>query len=110
MNTESLVPEVTIETLQQWLQAGTVLLIDVREQNEWNEAHLEQAHLLPLSTFDPAQVPAAGDRHTVIMCRSGRRSADATRLMQLSGRKDVYNLEGGILAWHAASLPMLTGA
>lgn len=110
MTTESLVPEISIETLQQWLADGSVLLVDVREQNEWNEGHLEQAQLLPLSVFDPAQVPPAGERHTVIMCRSGRRSADATRVLQLTGRQDVFNLEGGILAWQALGLPVVSGA
>lgn len=104
--TDSPVPEINCETLAAWLANGSVLLVDVREQGEWDADHLSAARLLPLSSFDPSQVPAADDgQKTVIMCRSGRRSADVTRLLKMFGRQDVFNLEGGILAWRDAGLP-----
>lgn len=110
MSNETTVPEISIETLKDWLAADSVLLVDVREQNEWDAAHLEQAMLLPLSRFDPAQIPDAGDKHTVIMCRSGRRSANATEVSMLAGRKDIFNLTGGILAWQGANYPVVSGS
>lgn len=107
MSTESAIPEISVTTLQDWLAKDDVLLVDVREQGEWDQARLPQATLVPLSTFDPSRVPAADGKPTVIMCRSGRRSADATQVMMLAGRRPVYNLAGGILAWQAAGLPMI---
>lgn len=100
-------PEISVTTLNEWLEKDDVLLIDVREQAEWDQARLPQALLLPLSSFDPLAIPDANGKPTVIMCRSGRRSADATQVAMMTGRTPVYNLTGGILAWQAAGLPMI---
>jgi molybdopterin/thiamine biosynthesis adenylyltransferase/rhodanese-related sulfurtransferase len=78
---------------------GSFDLIDVREPYEWAIAHIDGARLIPL-----AQIPASlstldKSREIVVMCRSGVRSADATRFMQSNGFTRVKNLAGGILRW-----------
>jgi molybdopterin/thiamine biosynthesis adenylyltransferase/rhodanese-related sulfurtransferase len=94
------VEEITPAELAARLDGGADLdLIDVREPGEWDVAHLPAARLIPLGqlpgmigTLDPS-------REVVVMCRSGRRSADAVRRLQKAGFTRVKNLAGGILRW-----------
>ena len=57
----------------EWRAAGNAVIVDVREQNEWDQAHIPGAVLMPLSTFDAAQIPNAGGKHLVFHCKSGVR-------------------------------------
>lgn len=76
-------------------------LIDVREPHEWDIANLAEydAQLIPLGTFDGAISSLDLSRPTVVHCRSGARSAKAVRALVEAGAANVWNLEGGILAW-----------
>lgn len=105
------VPEIDVHTLVSWLDAGTAVVIDVREDEEWEEWRLPAAILLPMSEFEPEQVPERAGKALVIQCRSGVRSAAVTRrLIERAGFTEVYNLAGGIIAWKEAGLPILTGS
>lgn len=106
---EPTLPEIDVATLAALLDSGQALLIDVREEEEWEEAHLPQAHLLPLSDFDVDDMPAAEGRTVVIMCRSGYRSAAIARKLLRDGYGESFNLTGGILAWQAAGYAVATG-
>lgn len=104
------VPEIDVQTLVSWLEAGTAVVIDVREDEEWEEWRLPAAVLLPMSEFEPEQLPDRAGKRLVIQCRSGVRSAAVTRrLVEREGFTEVYNLAGGIIAWKEAGLPVLTG-
>jgi rhodanese-related sulfurtransferase len=98
--------------VQQWLQAGEAVLIDVREPDEHVRERIAGSSLLPLSRFDPRQAAAlaAPGRRIVMQCRSGRRSADACRMVASISGPDavVVNLTGGIVAWKEANLPVET--
>lgn len=73
-------------------------LIDVRETAEYEQANIK-GELIPLQTV-PANVDKfAKDKQVVVMCRSGRRSANAIAYLEEQGFDNLYNLEGGILAW-----------
>ncbi|HLO76037.1 MAG TPA: rhodanese-like domain-containing protein [Magnetospirillum sp.] len=90
--------------VKRWLEAGEVVLIDVREANENAAESIPGARNLPLSNFDPAQLPPVPEgKRLVFHCRSGVRcgtAADKARAMGYGG--DIYRLEGGILGWKAA--------
>ena len=98
--------DIPLSELQQGLADGTVTLVDVREQDEWNAGHIKGAHFLPLSKFDPAKLPAPElGKKIVIYCRSGRRSVSAMEQARLGGRRDCdTHFGGGILAWINAGL------
>lgn len=106
----SAVPEIDVHTLVSWLRAGTAIVVDVREDEEWEEWRLPEAILLPMSEFEPDQLPEQGAKRLVIQCRSGVRSAAVTRrLIERAGFTEVYNLAGGIIAWKDAGFPILSG-
>lgn len=74
-------------------------LIDVREPYETHIASIPGSRLLPLGAVAAQLASMDKDRDTVVMCRSGMRSADAVRQMQEAGFARVANLVGGILRW-----------
>lgn len=80
-------------------------LVDVREQNEYDELRAEGAELLPLSEFEARFAELPRDQPLVMICRSGARSARAGQYLLDQGYTDVVNLEGGTLAWADAGLP-----
>ena len=86
---------------------GAVLL-DVREQAEWDAGHAPEARHLPLATLSHRLDSVPRDRRVVVVCRSGRRSAQATALLSRSG-VDAVNLTGGMQAWWASGLPVVGG-
>jgi rhodanese-related sulfurtransferase len=104
----------TIETLEpvqvaRLMQAGKLLLIDVREAPEHAAERIQGAMLLPLSTFDPATVPADGERQVVFHCGIGKRSMTAAEKCIAAGRANAAHMGGGLAAWKAAGLPVVAG-
>jgi rhodanese-related sulfurtransferase len=94
---------VSPQQIQAWRETDDAVVIDVREQNEWDQAHIPGAVLRPLSTFDPAEVPDPGSKNLVFHCRSGRRCGLASEKMVAAGYTGVIKrMEGGFLAWDAA--------
>jgi molybdopterin/thiamine biosynthesis adenylyltransferase/rhodanese-related sulfurtransferase len=74
-------------------------LIDVREAFEFEIARIDGAKLIPLGEIAQRANELQRERPIVVHCHSGRRSAEAVRLLQQGGFANVYNLEGGIDAW-----------
>jgi hydroxyacylglutathione hydrolase len=84
------------------LQASNgLVLIDVRNDNEWNEGHIPNAIHIPLGQLAQriGEIPA--DETVVVQCQGGGRSSIAASLLQKMGRKNVANLAGGYKAWKA---------
>lgn len=94
-----MIKEVTVQELNQCIQnQKDFQLIDVREPHEKAIADIGGT-LIPLSSI-PGSLDQFQDKPVVIYCRSGKRSADATRYVQQNlNRNDIFNLKGGILAW-----------
>ncbi len=87
---------------------GTMLLVDVREPNETAVEGYPDAVVVPLSSFDPAQIPDPEGKRVVFACRSGKRSVTASLAAQDSGYPYDSHLAGGIIAWKTAGLPTKT--
>src|SRR6202008_1434172 len=90
-------------------EEGRMLLVGVREENEVAVERYPGALVVPLSSFDPAAIPAPQGRQVVFACRSGRRSVTASLAAQEQGYPYDAHLAGGILAWKAAGLETKTG-
>ena len=100
-------PEVPPQEAQTRIQNGA-LLLDVREQQEYDEERIPGAQLLPLTELTVRYDELPKDREIIAQCRSGKRSAQATDFLRDQGY-DVINMEGGILRWKAEGLPTEQG-
>jgi len=89
--------------------AEGAFLLDVREQVEWEEAHVEGAVLIPLGELSARTEELPTDEDILIVCRSGNRSAQARDLLKQAGFERVISISGGINAWMAAGLPVVSG-
>lgn len=90
-----------------WARSEQVVIVDVREQDEWDAGHIEGAIFIPLGQLEQriGELDAYKGQKIVLQCRSGRRSASATALLTNSGFEQAHNMKGGILAWDKAGLP-----
>jgi rhodanese-related sulfurtransferase len=100
------VPEVGPVEARSLLDSGATLL-DVREVDEWQAGHAPEAQFIPLGELPARTGELPGDRRIVAICRSGARSARATRFLRAEGF-DVVNLTGGMRAWAASGLDVIT--
>jgi len=95
----------TPEEIADKIENGDVNLIDVRNQNEWDEAHIPQAQHIMLGYLQERIDEVPTDKPVVLQCQSGGRSAMATSVLQANGIKDVINMQGGFGAWSKRQLP-----
>lgn len=101
------VPTVTAENL--YPQLAHARVIDVRGSDEFNNelGHIPRASLSTLGPeLDQKLNQEDREREIVFVCRSGRRSAEATKLALIKGFQKVYNLEGGMLRWNELRFPI----
>ena len=91
------------------ISEGKYLLVDVREPNEVAAEAYPDAAVVPLSSFDPADIPDPKGKQVVFACRSGKRSVTASLAAQAAGLAYDKHLAGGIIGWKAAGLPTKTG-
>lgn len=90
---------ITPTELDQWQKTNEAFqLIDVREPFEAQIASIG-GELMPLGQLSAFVGQIAKDKKVVVHCRSGKRSADAIRQLESMGFDNLYNLEGGILAY-----------
>lgn len=101
------VEDLTAAEVAAKLKDGAIVLIDVREPNEFAAERIHGALLFPLSTFDPAMLPEGGKRSIVFHCGSGIRSAKAVAACAGAGFAHRAHMAGGIQAWKAAGLPTI---
>ena len=89
----------TEEALALW-QVGEAVIIDVRTPKEYQEGHIPDVPLIPLDQLENRLEEVPQERQVLLICRSGRRSSLGTNFLRSKGFEQVYNIEGGMLAWH----------
>ncbi|MEM6427782.1 MAG: rhodanese-like domain-containing protein [Deinococcota bacterium] len=104
---EHTTPEVDVQETQRRIESGA-LLVDVREQDEYDTVRIPNTVLIPLSELQERYSELPKDRDLVIHCRSGKRSAKATDFLNQHGY-NATNVAGGILAWEQQELPVIHG-
>ncbi|MDX1593317.1 MAG: rhodanese-like domain-containing protein [Gammaproteobacteria bacterium] len=84
------------------------VMVDVRETKEFNEGHVVGAVHIPLNTLAKRHVEISKyrDKPVIVTCRAGTRSGPACSTLAKAGFEKVYLLNGGMLAWEGASLPV----
>jgi len=110
--TQAVEPEVAspvkIEHAEKLIDDGAQIL-DVRTEEEWDEGHLRDATLITVTEdgfIEKAKASLDPKKGVVVYCRSGSRSAVASKQLRDSGFT-VYELAGGITAWKAAGKAVL---
>jgi rhodanese-related sulfurtransferase len=92
--------EISVQELSEILEKDpNAVLIDVREQPEYDEGHLG-GKLIPLTEFERRWQEVPKDVPAYIYCRSGRRSRTALEFLKKQGYEKGFNVTGGILAWY----------
>lgn len=84
------------------------LMLDVREDKEFSEGHIVNAVNIPLGLLEGRlkELEEYKDKPVIVCCRTGQRSAKAGAVLQRQGFNSIYKLNGGMLAWADASLPV----
>lgn len=85
------------------------VVLDVREESEYQEGHIINAVHVPLSQLNDKikELEKYKNRPIIAACRSGHRSGQACATLKKAGFDNVYNLGGGILGWKNANLPLV---
>jgi len=99
-------PEVTAGELDAMLRAGTAVVVDVREVDEFAAGHIPGAINMPLSTFQPSKLPNHAGKKLVLNCLGGKRSGLALDKCGVAQAAADTHLAGGFGAWEAARLPI----
>ncbi len=106
MQREPAVPAVGPEEAARRVDEGAVLL-DVREPDEWHAGHAPNAVHVPLAALAASIDQLDKEQPVVAVCRVGGRSERAAAVLLQRGY-DAVNLAGGMQAWNAAGMPVIT--
>lgn len=107
-----MINEISVQELKAKMESGEdYILIDCREQNEYDEKRIEGTTLIPLSVWDEKFADTLKDesQQILIHCRSGKRSMTACQKLNDEGFESLTNIAGGILAWEEAGYPVIEG-
>lgn len=91
--------DLSFADIEKGLAEGSILLVDVREPHEFAAGHVPGSVSMPLSTFDPSNLPEADDKRIVFSCAAGVRSMHALAIAQANGEALKEHYIGGFKDW-----------
>ncbi len=95
-----MIKDISCEDLRTKLDAKEhFVLLDVREQDEYDICHFDNALLIPLGDLKERYHTLDTEIPVIVYCKMGGRSAQASAFLMEKGFKDVKNLDGGIRRW-----------
>lgn len=102
------IPELSPSDAVLLMNREDVLVLDVREAQEFNSGHIPNAKHIPLGTLDKrlTEIAAWKDKPILVNCKAGGRSANACGVLRRQGFTKLNNLAGGMQAWQSAHLPV----
>ena len=98
--------ECSVVGLSEMIENGEIHLVDVREKMEFAGGRVKGASLLPLGELEKRHAELDQSKSIYVICRTGRRSAEAQRKLLALGFTNVVNVTGGIEAWKKEGLPV----
>lgn len=108
-NTGSNLPsEISVSEALAKRDSGAFIL-DVRQPEEWNEAHIPDSTLIPLDQLPKRVSELPKDQEIVVVCRSGNRSAQGRDILLEAGFANVTSMAGGLNQWRTAGYPTISG-
>ena len=99
----------TYEQVSEGLAKQSIVLVDIREPDEFVSGHVPGAINLPLSKLTPAALPKPEGKTVVIMCRSGNRSGKLAQVLPSVGRGDIVDYSGSMIDWTRRGGPIVKG-
>jgi rhodanese-related sulfurtransferase len=102
------VPEIDVEQLVTLREQG-IVLIDVRNPDEYEQFRVPGAHLIPLPDVPERVEEIPSDQTVYVICSTGSRSAKAVEFLNRQGH-DTVNVRGGSRAWLEAGHPVESGS
>jgi rhodanese-related sulfurtransferase len=86
-----------------------IITLDVRTPGEFNEGHIEGSKLIDFQSgnFESEIATLDISKTYAVYCRSGSRSGQAVKIMSDAGFTNLYNLDGGVIDWANAGLPLV---
>ncbi len=88
---------------------GSVVLLDVREDDEWQRGHAAGAQHIPMGDVPTRMAEIDPDAELYVICHAGGRSLRVANYLARNGYTPL-NVEGGMLAWAGAGRPIVTDA
>jgi rhodanese-related sulfurtransferase len=105
-----MIKKATVNEINKMLEGDNECqVIDVREFSEFNSERIADAQLMPLSNFEKHADEIDHTKPVYLMCRSGNRAGKAAEKLAQKGFTDIHVIEGGMLAWRQANLPLVKG-
>lgn len=105
-----MIMQVTVHEVNKLLDGGMECqVIDVREFSEFNSERIADAQLMSLSNFEKHADEIDHSKPVYLMCRSGNRAKQAAEKLMNKGFTDIHVVEGGMMAWAGANLPIVKG-
>jgi rhodanese-related sulfurtransferase len=98
--------DVDVATVNALRGRNDVVILDVREQSEYDAGHIPGVTLIPLNDVPNRLNEIPKDKPVIVTCRSGNRSGQATDFLRQQGYTNVHNMTGGINAWQQAGYPV----
>lgn len=100
-NSLTLPAEVTPKRVEELRATGEIVIIDVRESEEFALGRIPGSTLIPLEELARRTDEVPTDKPVIMVCRSGNRSAEAVKILQKAGFTNIHNMTGGMRAWTA---------
>jgi rhodanese-related sulfurtransferase len=99
---------ISVEEAREMIDNGDVQVIDSREPYEHHEGHVAGSLNIPHMATLPRNADLSREKPILFICKSGQRSAVAAEFAATVGLTDLYNVEGGMIAWKDAGFPIET--
>ena len=105
-----MIKHISVQAVNEMLDTGEECqVIDVREFSEFNSERIADAQLMPLSNFERHADEIDHSKPVYLVCRSGNRAKQAAEKLIRGGFTDIHVVDGGMVAWAGAALPVVKG-
>lgn len=102
-------PRVVDVTRAAQLRSEGAFVLDVRQPDEWEQAHIPGATLIPLGELGSRLNEVPKDQEVLVYCRSGNRSQEGRDILLAAGYQNVTSMSGGINDWISQGLETVSG-
>jgi len=98
--------DVTVEQAKVLIESKpSLILLDVRTQEEYDSGHIEGAILIPISELEDRLDELSKNKEVLVYCRTGNRSSTAVNVLRANGYTKIFHMKNGITAWTQAGYP-----